>query len=82
MILGSKRNFRSTFPSSGRYAGHWLGDNSAEWKDLRHNIIGVLEFNMFGIPFVGSDVCGFNEPPNEELCLRWMQMGAFSSFFR
>ena len=37
---------------------------------------------MFGIPYVGADVCGFNEPANEELCLRWMQMGAFSTFFR
>lgn len=62
--------------------GHWLGDNRAQWDDLRTTIIGVQEFNMFGIPYVGSDVCGFIYATNEELCLRWQQLGAFHSFFR
>ncbi|CAJ0607276.1 unnamed protein product [Cylicocyclus nassatus] len=80
-----KRGFvvsRSTFVSNGHYAGHWLGDNSAQWEDLRAGIIGVQEFNMFGIPYVGTDICGFNGDTNEELCLRWQQMGAFHSFMR
>ncbi|GMT32516.1 hypothetical protein PFISCL1PPCAC_23813, partial [Pristionchus fissidentatus] len=73
---------RSTFPSSGRFGGHWLGDNTATWEDLRSAVIGVQEFNLFGIPYVGSDVCGFNGASNEELCLRWQQLGAFHSFYR
>lgn len=32
---------RSTFPSSGRWGGHWLGDNTAAWDQLRKSIIGV-----------------------------------------
>lgn len=32
---------RSTFPSSGRWAGHWLGDNTAAWDQLKKSIIGV-----------------------------------------
>ncbi|KAI6221726.1 hypothetical protein M3Y95_00992500 [Aphelenchoides besseyi] len=73
---------RSTFPSAGHYGGHWLGDNSARWEDLRSAIIGAQEFNMFGITHVGSDVCGFLGNTTEELCLRWQQAGAFHSFFR
>ncbi|KJH46330.1 glycosyl hydrolase, family 31 [Dictyocaulus viviparus] len=73
---------RSTFPSIGRFAGHWLGDNSASWEDLQTSVIGAQEFNMFGIPYVGSDICGFNGETNEQLCLRWQQMGAFHSFMR
>lgn len=41
---------RSTYPSAGRYAGHWLGDNTARWEDLRTSVIGAQEFNLFGIP--------------------------------
>ncbi|KAF8386223.1 hypothetical protein PRIPAC_75365 [Pristionchus pacificus] len=73
---------RSTFPSSGRFGGHWLGDNTATWDDLRSAVIGVMEFNLFGIPYVGSDVCGFNGNTTEQLCLRWHQLGAFHSFYR
>ncbi|VDN22616.1 unnamed protein product, partial [Cylicostephanus goldi] len=40
----------STFPSGGRYAGHWLGDNTATWEDLQSAVIGAQEFNMF-VPY-------------------------------
>ncbi|NXK18751.1 MGA protein, partial [Arenaria interpres] len=31
---------RSTFPTSGRWSGHWLGDNTAAWDQLSKSIIG------------------------------------------
>jgi len=51
---------RSTFTGTGRWAQHWLGDNWRQWEYLRYSIAGLLNFNMFGIPFVGADICGFN----------------------
>ena len=80
--LDSKRSIvisRSTFPTSGAYGGHWLGDNTASWAHMKYNIIGMLEFNLFGIPYVGADICGFEKNTTDELCQRWMQLGRFSN---
>ncbi|ELU06499.1 hypothetical protein CAPTEDRAFT_169641, partial [Capitella teleta] len=73
---------RSTYPGSGKWAGRWLGDNQSAWYSLKTSIIGMMEFNMFGIPFVGADICGYFTEASESLCNRWMQLGAFYTFSR
>jgi len=73
---------RSTSPGNGQYTAHWSGDNAARWAFLQYSIPGVFNFQIFGMPFVGSDICGFMRSTTPELCIRWYQAGAFYPFAR
>ena len=83
--LQNKRPFilsRSTALGHGKYGFHWLGDNESTYKDMRNGINGIFQFQIYGVPITGDDICGFNGNSWDSLCARWMTLGAFFPFSR
>ena len=33
---------------------------------MHRSIIGMIENGIFGIPYIGADICGFTSETNEE----------------
>ena len=73
---------RSTALSHGRYGFHWLGDNSAQYSAMRNGVNGIYQFQIYGVPMTGDDICGFNFDSWDKICARWMSLGMFFPFAR
>ena len=73
---------RSGTAGSQRYPLHWGGDSQCSFDALAGTLRGALSIGMSGIPFFSHDIGGFIGTPNDELYIRWAQLGLFSSHSR
>ena len=81
----SKENIvwaRSGTAGSQRYPLHWGGDSQCTFEALAGTLRGALSIGMSGIPFFSHDIGGFIGVPDDELYIRWAQLGLFSSHSR
>jgi len=80
-----KRHFmltRAGFAGIQRYSAVWTGDNVSNEESLKLACTMPQGMGLSGIPFVGSDVGGFIGVPSPDLYTRWIELGAFTPFFR
>lgn len=73
---------RSSYIGMHRYSGIWMGDNKSWWSHLLMNIQMLPGVNMCGFIYSGADIGGFGCDTNEELMLRWTELGIFTPLFR
>jgi len=73
---------RAAYAGIQRYSAVWTGDNAADGDHLLLACLMPQSMGISGIPFTGSDVGGFGGYPSQNLYIRWMQIGAFTPFFR
>lgn len=63
---------RSQIAGSGQFVQHWTGDNGSNWDFLQTSLSEIFNFNLYGMPMTGVDICGFAMNTTAELCARWM----------
>ncbi|MEO9869439.1 glycoside hydrolase family 31 protein [Ekhidna sp.] len=83
--LKGKRPFvltRAGFAGVQRYSALWTGDNVANDEHMLLGVRMVNSLGLSGVPFSGYDVGGFAGNGQSNLFARWIQVGAFSPFFR
>jgi len=73
---------RSAWAGNQRYPLHWGGDNSPNWFNIIPQMEGGLSFGLSGYQFWSHDIGGFCGSIDQELLIRWMQVGMFISHSR
>ena len=65
-----------------RFPIRWGGDSQCSFDALAGTLRGALSIGMSGVPFFSHDIGGFIGVPDDELYIRWAQLGLFSSHSR
>lgn len=73
---------RAGFSGVQRYSALWTGDNVANDEHMFLGVRMVNSLGLSGVAFSGYDVGGFAGNSQSNLFARWIQLGAFSPFFR
>jgi alpha-glucosidase len=73
---------RAGYAGLQRHALVWTGDNDSSWEHLADSVQMLLNLSLSGVAFCGADVGGFHHHTTGELLARWMQLAAFTPFFR
>jgi alpha-glucosidase len=84
-LMGGHRPFvltRATYAGGQRYSAIWTGDNQPTDDHMMTGVRLVSSLGLSGYPFAGVDVGGFAGDGNSNLFARWIQVGAFTPFFR
>jgi len=68
----------------GQNSFHWIPDVASTWDLIRISLGPTMTYQIFGIPLVGADICGFvgHHMVDAELCARWHQVSVFYPFAR
>ena len=85
MIALKKRPFvlsKANSFGSNKYSFHFFSDNYSTNINLELSISSIFNFNIFGMPFTGADICGYNKKAKSDLCTRWYNIGSFYPFMR
>ena len=73
---------RSAWAGSQRYPLHWGGDAENTNQAMAATLRGGLSFGLSGFTFWSHDIGGFVKTPSEDLYLRWLAFGMFTSHAR
>jgi alpha-D-xyloside xylohydrolase len=62
----------------------WTSDIQQSWHDFTWQIEGLQNYSICGLPYITTDVGGYNPTPesDRELFVRWVEWGTFCPIFR
>jgi len=73
---------RSGYAGLQRYTAIWTGDNRAEEDHMLQGVRILTSLGLSGVSFTGMDVGGFTGNASIALYTRWIELGAFTPYFR